>query len=66
MVNREILEKFKRLYKEKYDIVLSDEEATEKATTFLNVMKILIYPEPKILNTQETAKEERQNETERL
>lgn len=45
MVNKEILEKFKRLYKVKYDITLSDEEATDLATKFINLMKILITPD---------------------
>lgn len=62
MVNKEILDKFKRLYQEKYDIVLTDEEAIEKATTFLNLMKVLIYPKPKLINNQETTEVERQHE----
>lgn len=47
MVNQAFLDKFKRLYKEKYNIILCDEEATELATQFLNLMKILIQPEQK-------------------
>lgn len=47
MVNEAILEKFKRLYKDKYNIILSDEEATDLATKFLNLMKVLIMPEKK-------------------
>lgn len=44
MVNQAILDKFKRLYKEKYNITLDDEEATDLATKFINLMKILITP----------------------
>ena len=47
MVNEVLLEKFKKLYKDKYNIILSDEEATELATQFLTLMKILIKPEQK-------------------
>ncbi len=63
MVTKEIHEKFKRLYREKYDIVLTDEEVTEKLTSFLNVMKVLIYPEPKVKESQEASEKEVQNET---
>lgn len=45
MVNQAILEKFKRLYQEKYNITLDDEEATDLATKFINLMKILIIPD---------------------
>lgn len=44
MISREHLEKFKELYKDKYNIALSDEEATELATHFLNLMKVLVKP----------------------
>ena len=46
MISKELLDKFKMLYKEKYNIVLSDDEATELATHFLNLMKVLIKPKP--------------------
>ncbi len=36
-----------KLYKDKYDITLSDEVATDLATHYLNLMKILIKPKPK-------------------
>jgi len=52
MVNQVLLEKFKKLYQEKYSIVLTDEEATELATQFLNLMKILIIPEQKTNENQ--------------
>lgn len=44
MVSTEFLDKFKKLYKDKYNITLSDEEATRLGTHFLNLMKILIKP----------------------
>jgi transcriptional antiterminator len=47
MISKEYLDKFKKLYKDKYEITLSDEEATELATHFLNFMEILIRPKPK-------------------
>jgi hypothetical protein len=51
MINKEYLAKFKKLYKDKYDIDLSDEETTELATHFLNLMDILIHPKPKTIDT---------------
>jgi hypothetical protein len=62
MISKEYLEKFKSLYKKKYDIVLSEEEAVEMATAFLNLMKVLIHPNPKSTNNQSTMQKERQNE----
>jgi hypothetical protein len=47
MINKEYLDKFKKLYKDKYNITLSDEETTELATHFLNLMEILIRPKSK-------------------
>lgn len=47
MISKAYLEKFKKLYKDKYNITLSDEETTELATHFLNLMEILIRPKPK-------------------
>ncbi len=46
MISNDLLEKFKSLYVEKYKISLSDEEALQMATDFMNLMKILIKPEP--------------------
>lgn len=48
MVSKEILDRFKKLYEEEYNIVLSDEEATDLATHFLNLMSVLIKPKPKL------------------
>jgi hypothetical protein len=65
MIKKEYLEKFKKLYKDKYDITLSDEETTELATHFLNLMEILIRPKakPKVINpiNSQTNKEERRD-----
>lgn len=47
MISKESLERFKKLYYEKYNIALSDEAATQMATDFLSLMKILTRPEPK-------------------
>lgn len=47
MISKEYLDKFKKLYKDKYNIALTDEETTELATHFLNLMEILIRPKPK-------------------
>ncbi len=47
MISKERLDKFKRLYKDKYNITLTDEETTELATHFLNLMEILIRPKTK-------------------
>ena len=48
MVSTEFLDKFKKLYKDKYNIILSDEEATRLGTHFLNLMKILIKPKTSV------------------
>ncbi len=69
MISKEYLDKFKKLYKDKYEITLSDEEATELATHFLNLMEILIKPkahlvEPKSITSSES--EGRQYATRRL
>ena len=54
MISKAYLDKFRKLYKDKYNITLSDEETTELATHFLNLMEILIRSKPKTkqVNTQ--------------
>lgn len=47
MISKTRLDEFKKLYLTKYNIVLSDEKATELATQFLTLMEILIYPNRK-------------------
>lgn len=71
MISKAYLDKFKKLYKDKYKITLSDEETTELATHFLNLMEILIRPKPKtnIIKSKVTKSSEsegRQYETRRL
>lgn len=71
MISKAYLEKFKKLYKDKYNITLSDEEITELATHFLNLMEILIRPKPKprpinTLNKQVYVSEGRQHATGRI
>lgn len=58
MISQEFLEKFKRLHEEKYNVILTDEEATELATHFINLMKILIKPKPKSNEYQENLAQE--------
>ncbi|HHT9136973.1 MAG TPA: hypothetical protein ACFYEK_06985 [Candidatus Wunengus sp. YC60] len=59
MIRKEYLDKFKKLYKDKYNITLSDEETTELATHFLNLMEILIRPKRKPVTTEQEHTEER-------
>ncbi len=71
MISKEYLDKFKKLYKDKYNITLSDEETTELATHFLNLMEILIRPKHKTkqVNTQNSqvyVSEGRPHETGRI
>ena len=47
IISKTRLDEFKKLYLTKYNIVLSDEKATELATQFLILMEILIYPDRK-------------------
>ena len=62
MVSKEIIEKFKKLYQEKFNIVLTQEEATQMTTDLVNLMRVLLKPEP--IPTNEPSKEERrQGET---
>ena len=63
MITNEIREKFKKLYYEKFNITLSNEEATEMATDLINLMEVLLKPESKP-NPIKTYPEERsQDET---
>ena len=45
MISNEMLEKFKKLYLEKYNISLTNEEATRMATDLVNLMRILLKPD---------------------
>lgn len=47
MVSKELLEKFKTIYQEEFNIVLSDENTIKMATDLLNVMRVITRPIPK-------------------
>jgi hypothetical protein len=69
MISKEYLDKFRKLYKDKYNITLSDEETTELATHFINLMEILIKPKSKTenqINNQTYISERRQYATSRI
>jgi len=44
-MSKELLEKFKKLYYEKFGITLSNEEATAMANDLVNLMKVLLEPD---------------------
>jgi len=46
MISKESLEKFKRLYKERFKEELSDEETLRKATRLLNLYRAVYIPFP--------------------
>ncbi len=66
MISKEVIEKFKSLYQKKYDVMLTDEEATEMTTSFLNLMKVLIYPKSKPTPIEFNQEGEETSETSRL
>ncbi len=47
MISKELLEKFQKLYLEKFGVQLTDEEATKGATDLINLMRVLLKPMPK-------------------
>lgn len=63
MINKEILEKFKMLYKKKYDIDLTYEQTTQLANDLVNLMRVLLKPESKTVESETQQEERRQNET---
>ena len=63
MISKEILEKFKTLYKKKYDIDLTYEQTTQLANDLVNLMRILLKPESKAVENEAQQEERRQNET---
>ena len=63
MIDAEMLDKFKTLYLEKYNISLANEEALEMATALVNLMSILLKPEPEVSTDESTQDERRQDET---
>lgn len=46
MVSKELLDQFKMIYKEEFNVTISDEEATEMSTELVNLMKVLLKPDP--------------------
>jgi hypothetical protein len=63
MIRPELREKFKKLYKEKFNIDLSEEDATELFGDFINLMKIVLKPDPKPVNPENNHQERRNYET---
>lgn len=62
MISAEMLDKFKKLYLDKYKISLTNEEAIEMATALVNLMGILLKPEPKVSTGESTQDERRRDE----
>lgn len=62
MITKELREKFKKLYYEKFNITLSDEEATEMANDLINLVKVLLKPKRKPHTTETTLDERRKYE----
>jgi hypothetical protein len=63
MISKEILVKFKKLYKDKYDIDLTDEQTTQLANDLVNLMRVLLKPELKTVYNAAKQEERRQDET---
>jgi hypothetical protein len=63
MIDNELREKFKKLYFEKFNIALSDEEATLMATDLINLVKVLLKPVPKTNQVTIPEEERRYHET---
>ncbi len=66
MVSNEIRERFKKLYKEKFDIILKDEEATQMAADLITLVKVLVRPDVKPNQVTNDIKERRKNEIVRI
>lgn len=62
MIRKEILEKFKNLYKKKYDIDLTDEQTIRLANDLVNIMRVLLKPEHKVVESEVKQEERRQSE----
>lgn len=63
MIDNELREKFKKLYFEKFNIMLSDEEATAMATDLVNLVKVLLKTKPQSALVINSQKEIRHHET---
>ncbi len=44
MLSKELLDRFKSLYQEQFEITLTDEEATKMASDLINLVKVLVSP----------------------
>ena len=64
MISKESLEKFKVIYQEQFKATLTYEEATQMATDLINLMKVLLKPEP--TRKEEQVEERSQDETGRI
>ncbi len=65
MVSRELLDEFKIIYKEQFNVTITNEEATQMTTDLVNLMKVLVKPESnsETENDIEDVEEGRSNET---
>lgn len=63
MITKEILEKCKKLYKNKYDVDLTNEQTTQLANDLVNLMRVLLKPAPKPVNNEVNPDERRKDET---
>ena len=64
MLSNEIIQKFKNLYQTKFNVVITDEEATQMASDLVNIMQLLLKPDKK--EVEETTEERSQNETQSI
>lgn len=64
MLSNEIIQKFKNLYQTKFNVVITDEEATQMASDLVNLMQLLLKPDKK--EVEETTEERSQNETQSI
>ncbi|HLL60245.1 MAG TPA: hypothetical protein VK338_00875 [Candidatus Nitrosocosmicus sp.] len=62
MIRPELREKFNKLYKEKFNIDLTEEEATEMFGDFINLMKVVLKPDLEA-KEPEIYQERREHET---
>lgn len=62
MVSKEIIAKFKTIYQEKFNIILTDEKATQMANDLVNLMRVLLKPDLSKENIDTYNHERRQDE----
>lgn len=65
MISKELRDKFKALYKQKYDVDLTDEETTAMTNDLVNLMKLLLRSKSKkgVTSSERTISESEQDET---